>query len=139
MRQKYRICEVVFILLFGFLLSAAGDLPSVSAAKLLMNKKAFHGRVISVDGLVRFDRLSQRGFLYQNLRDMGNRDYRRTIFLELGNENFSSLKIPDGTHVVVTGYLSKELRGPLGVYAGHIIVDRIQVLTEKSRNSKAGN
>ena len=84
--------------------------------------------MISVEGFVRFDRLSQRGFLNKNLADMRNRNYRETVFLELGNENYSSLKIQDGTYVLVTGYLSKELRGPLGVYAGHIIVDRIQPL-----------
>jgi len=73
-------------------------------------------------------RLSQRGFLYRDLSDMRRRNYRNTVFLELGNEGYSSLKIPDGSYVVATGYLSKDLRGPLGVYPAHIIVDRVKVI-----------
>jgi len=136
MRQWHRICELVFILVVLFSLRAAAGLQRVSATELLSNKKAFHGRVISVEGFVRFDRLSQRGFLNKDLLDMHNRNYRQTIFLELGNENYTSMKIPDGTYALVTGYLSKELRGPLGVYAGHIIVDRIQPLTRRPRATR---
>jgi hypothetical protein len=135
MKQRGRICEVAFILVVLFSLRAAAGLQRVSAAELLSNKKAFHGRVISVEGFVRFDRLSQRGFLNKDLLDMRNRNYQQTIFLELGNENYTSMKIPDRTYVLVTGYLSKELRGPLGVYAGHIIVDRIQPLTTSRRRA----
>jgi hypothetical protein len=90
------------------------------------------GHVVSVEGFVRFDRLSQRGFLYRDLRDMRCRNYRKTIFLELGNEGYSSLKIPDGSYVLATGYLSGELRGPLGVYPAHIIVDRVKVLRKNT-------
>jgi hypothetical protein len=97
----------------------------------VLRKPPLKGHVISVKGFVRFDRLSQRGFLYRDLSDMRQRDYRKTIFLELGNEGFSSLRIPDGSYVVATGYLSKQLRGPLGVYPAHIIVDRVTVLRKK--------
>ena len=133
--MKHRNCIVatIFILLMLSSLSTVAGLQRISCGQLLANKKAFHGRVISVDGFVRFDRLSERGFLNKNLADMHNRNYRQTIFLELGNENYSSMKIPDGTHVVVTGYLSKELRGPLGVYAGHIIVDQMRPLTARGK------
>jgi hypothetical protein len=94
----------------------------------VLRKPRLKGHVISVEGFVRFDRLSQRGFLYRDLSDMRHRNYRKTIFLELGNEDFSSLRIPDGSYVVATGYLSKDLRGPLGVYPAHMIVDRVKVL-----------
>jgi hypothetical protein len=103
-----------------------------TADEVLRQKAHLHGRVITVEGFVRFDRLSQRGFLYRDLSDMRRRNYRQTIFLELGNEGFSSLKIPDGSYVVATGYLSKELRGPLGVYPAHIIVDRVKVLRKNT-------
>jgi hypothetical protein len=42
------------------------------------------------------------------------------------------LKIPDGSYVVTTGYLSKDARGPLGVYPAHIIVDRVKVLRKNT-------
>jgi hypothetical protein len=100
----------------------------ISAEELLRHTQSLRGKVISVEGFVRFDRLSQRGFLYRNMRELRRRDYHKTIFLELGNENYVSLKIPDGPRVVVTGFLSPDLRGPLGVYPAHIIVDKIQVL-----------
>lgn len=136
MRQRHRICALVFILVVLFSCRAAAGLQRLSATELLSNKKAFHGKVISVEGFVRFDRLSQRGFLNKDLLDMRNRNYRQTVFLELGNENYTSMKIPDESYALVTGYLSKELRGPLGVYAGHIIVDRMQPLTRRSRSTK---
>ena len=98
----------------------------------VLRTQRLKGHVISVEGFVRFDRLSQRGFLYRDLSDMRRRNYRKTIFLELGNEGYSSLKIPDGSYVVATGYLSKELRGPLGVYPAHIIVDRVRVLRKNT-------
>jgi hypothetical protein len=59
---------------------------------------------------------------------MRHLNYRKTVFLELGNEGYTSLRIPDGSYVVAAGYLSAELRGPLGVYPAHIIVDRVKVL-----------
>jgi hypothetical protein len=135
MRQGHRISGLVIVLLLLFALRAVASSQRVSATDLLSNKSAFDGKVISVDGFVRFDRRSQRGFLNKNLLDMRIRNYRQTIFLELGNENYASMKIPDGTYVLVTGYLSRELRGPLGVYAGHIIVDRIQPLRTSQRRS----
>lgn len=135
MRQGHRIFGLMIVLLLAFSLRAAAGLERVSATELLANKKSFDGKVISVDGFVRFDRRSQRGFLNKSLLDLRNRNFRQTLFLELGNENYTSMKIPDGTQVCVTGYLSKELRGPLGVYAGHIIVDRIQPLTTNRRRS----
>jgi uncharacterized protein (DUF58 family) len=107
--------------------------PRVTVKQVLSSKRTLEDKVIAVEGFVRFDRLSQRGFLYKDLADLKNRNYRQTVFLELGNENYSSLKIPDGSYVVVLGYLSAELRGPLGVYAGHIIVDRIQILRESQK------
>ncbi len=97
----------------------------VTAGELLAHKQALHGNIVLVEGLVRFDRPSQRGFLYQTPKDLRNRNFRKTIFLELGNENYSSMKISDGSYVLVRGYLSKDLRGPLGVYPAHIIVDRM--------------
>lgn len=103
----------------------------ISSEKLLQHTKPLRGKVISVEGFVRFDRLSQRGFLYRNMRELRKRDYHKTIFLELGNENYVSLKIRDGTRVVVAGFLSPDLRGPLGVYPAHIIVDKIQVARKR--------
>lgn len=88
----------------------------------------FAGGQVVVQGFARFDRLSRRGFLYGSVKEMIARNYKRTIFLELGNENYTSLEIPDGTYVLVVGYLSPDLHGPLGVYPGHIIVDKIQRL-----------
>lgn len=131
MNSRCQSLTLSVVLLMSSMLTVTASLPRVSAGFLLSNKGALEGKIISVEGFVRFDRLSQRGFLNRNLADMRNRNYRETIFLELGNENYSSLKIQDGTYVLVTGYLSEELRGPLGVYAGHIIVDRIQPLREK--------
>jgi hypothetical protein len=107
--------------------------PRVTVKQILSSKRTLEDKVISVEGFVRFDRLSQRGFLYKDLADLKKRNYRQTVFLELGNENYASLKIPDGSYVLATGYLSAELRGPLGVYAGHIIIDRIQILHENQK------
>ena len=122
-----RMFRLITALLFLFAVQAVAGMQRISTTHLLLHKKAFDGNVIAVEGFVRFDRRSQRGFLYSNLKDMRNRNYPKTVFLELGNENYSSMKIRDGSYVLVTGYLSKELRGPLGVYAGHIIVDRIEI------------
>ena len=116
---------------FLLMLSVASATDAHTADEVLRTPR-LKGHVISVEGFVRFDRLSQRGFLYRDLSDMRHRDYQKTIFLELGNEGFSSLKIPDGSYVVATGYLSKELRGPLGVYPAHIIVDRVKVLRKNT-------
>lgn len=140
MRPSHRISGVVIVLFLLFSFRAAAGLQRVTATQFLSNKKGFDGKVISVEGFVRFDRSSQRGFLNKNLFDMRNRNYRQTIFLELGNENYTSMKIRDGTYVLVTGYLSRELRGPLGVYAAHIIVDRIQPLrtSDRKRESTEG-
>jgi hypothetical protein len=103
--------------------------PSVvQAEQVLAHKKTFAGRIISVKGFVKFDRPSEQGFLYSTIKDLQSQNYRRAIFLELGNEGFASLRIPDGRSAIVTGYLSKGLRGPLGAYPAHIIVDRIKVL-----------
>jgi hypothetical protein len=113
------------------MLSVASATDAHTADEVLRTPR-LKGHVISVEGFVRFDRLSQRGFLYRDLSDMRHRNYRKTIFLELGNEGYSSLKIPDGSYVVATGYLSKELRGPLGVYPAHIIVDSVKVLRKTS-------
>ena len=110
------------------LLIGVGSTAEAYTADDVLHQPRLKGHVISVEGFVRFDRLSQRGFLYRDLSDLRHRNYRKTIFLELGNERYSSLKIPDGSYVVATGYLSKNLRGPLGVYPGHIIVDRVKVL-----------
>ena len=106
---------------------------TITAAQLLRHKKTFEGKIVAVEGIVRFDRLSQRGFLYSDLRDLRRREYKKTIFLELGNEEYSSLKIPDRTWVVVTGFLSPEEHGPLGVYPAHIIVDEVRVEQRSSR------
>jgi|GEM_PF-4425083 len=113
------------------MLSVATATDAHTADEVLRTPR-LKGHVISVEGFVRFDRLSQRGFLYRDLNDMRHRNYQKTIFLELGNEGYSSLKIPDGSYVVATGYLSKELRGPLGVYPAHIIVDRVKVLRKNT-------
>ena len=129
MIQRSYAISILWLMLVG-LARAASD--THTAEDVLQHKARLHGRVVSVEGFVRFDRLSQRGFLYRNLSDMRRRNFRKTIFLELGNERFSSLKIPDGSHVVATGYLSKDLRGPLGVYPAHIIVDRVKVLRKNS-------
>jgi hypothetical protein len=121
---------IIALMLIGIPLARAH-----TADEVLRYKTRLHGHVISVEGFVRFDHLSQRGFLYRNLIDMRRRNYRKTIFLELGNERFSSLRIPDGSYVVATGYLSEKLRGPLGVYPAHIIVDRVKVLRKKTAAS----
>ena len=113
------------------MLSVASATDTHTADEVLRTPR-LKGHVISVEGFVRFDRLSQRGFLYRDLSDMRHRNYQKTIFLELGNEGYSSLKIPDGSYVVATGYLSKDLRGPLGVYPAHIIVDRVKVLRKNT-------
>jgi hypothetical protein len=123
MTKRY-YASVAFLLMLISVTRAA----STHRADDILREPRLKGHVVSVEGFVRFDRVSQRGFLYRDLGDMQRRDYRKTIFLELGNEGFASLKIPDGSYVAATGYLSKELRGPLGVYAAHIIVDRVKVL-----------
>jgi hypothetical protein len=128
MKGSPLIVQLVIAILVSLSFPAVAGPRNVTATELLANKKALDGKVISVDGFVRFDRDSQRGFLNKSLSDQRNRNYRQTIFLELGNDNYTSMKILDGSRARVTGYLSKELRGPLGVYAGHIIVDRIQPL-----------
>ena len=135
MKQGFRISGLVIVILLLLSLQAVAGLQRLSATQLLSDKEAFDGKRVSVDGFVRFDRGSQRGFLNKNLLDMRNRNYRQTIFLELGNENYTSMKIPDGSYARVTGYLSKKLRGPLGVYAGHIIVDQIRPLRRPYRRS----
>jgi len=127
MAQRFYTTAASLLMLVGF--ASAAD---AHTADEVLRKPHLKGHVISVEGIVRFDRLSQRGFLYRDLSDMRHRDYRKTIFLELGNEGFASLKIPDGSYVVATGYLSKDLRGPLGVYPAHIIVDRVKVLRKTS-------
>ena len=127
MTQRYSTIAACLLLL----MSVAPATNAYTADEVL-RKPRLKGHVISVEGFVRFDRLSQRGFLYRDLSDMRHRKYQTTIFLELGNEDFSSLKIPDGSYVVATGYLSKDLRGPLGVYPAHIIVDRMKVLRKTS-------
>jgi hypothetical protein len=124
-----RFCTTAASLLMLISVASAADAHTADA---VLRKPRLKGHVISVEGFVRFDRLSLRGFLYRDLKDMRHRNYRKTIFLELGNEDFSSLKIPDGSYVVATGYLSKALRGPLGVYPAHIIVDRVKVLRKNS-------
>jgi hypothetical protein len=113
---------------FLLMLICVGRAASTHRADDILREPRLKGQVVSVEGFVRFDRVSQRGFLYRDLDDLQRRNYRKTIFLELGNEGFASLKIPDGSYVVATGYLSKELRGPLGVYPAHIIVDHVKVL-----------
>ena len=119
--------SVAFLLMLICVTRAA----STHRADDILRNPRLKGHVVSVEGFVRFDRASQRGFLYRDLAGMQRRNYRKTIFLELGNEDFASLKIPDGSYVVATGYLSKELRGPLGVYPAHIIVDRIKVIRKE--------
>jgi len=114
------------------MLISVASAADTHTADEIWRKPHLKGHVISVEGVVRFDRPSQRGFLYRDLSDMRHRTYRRTIFLELGNEGFSSLTIPDGSYVLATGYLSKDLRGPLGVYPAHIIVDRVKVLRKNT-------
>ena len=116
--------SAVFLLMLITVTQAA----STHRADDILREPRLKGHVVSVEGFVRFDRVSQRGFLYRDLTDMQRRNYRNTIFLELGNEGFASLKIPDGSYVIATGYLSKDLRGPLGVYPAHIIVDRVKVI-----------
>jgi hypothetical protein len=123
MAQRFYTIATSLLILIG--VASAAD---AHTADEVLRKPRLKGHVISVEGFVRFDRLSQGGFLYRDLSDMRHRNYRKAIFLELGNEGFSSLKIPDGSYVVATGYLSKDLRGPLGVYPAHIIVDRMKVL-----------
>ena len=130
MARRFYTTAASVLILIGVASAAAAH-----TADEVLRKPRLKGHVISVEGFARFDRLSQRGFLYRDLSDMRHRNYRKTIFLELGNEGFSSLKIPDGSYVVATGYLSKDLRGPLGVYPAHIIVDRVKVLR---RNSVVG-
>jgi hypothetical protein len=127
MARRYYAIGASLLMLIG--VASAAD---AHTADEVLRKPRLKGRVISVVGFVRFDRLSQRGFLYRNLNDMRRRNFRKTIFLELGNEGFSSLQIPDGSFVVTTGYLSKDLRGPLGVYPAHIIVDRVKVLRKNT-------
>jgi len=129
MNFRYHFLALATLLSISSALPLSAAVPRVTARQLLSNKRALEGKIISAEGFVRFDRRSQRGFLYKDLADMRNRNYRQTVFLELGNENYSSMKIRDGSYVLVTGYLSGELRGPLGVYAGHIIVDRMQILS----------
>jgi hypothetical protein len=119
------------VILISLAVPVSAAVPRVTVKQLLSGKRALENRIISVEGFVRFDRVSQRGFLYKNLSDLKTRNYRQTVFLELGNENYASLKVPDASYVLVTGYLSGELRGPLGVYAGHIIVDRIQIARKR--------
>ena len=127
MAQRFPTTVASLLLLIG--VARAAD---AHTAEEVLRKPRLKGHVVSVEGFVRFDRLSQRGFLYRDLNDMRRRNFRKTIFLELGNEGYSSLKIPDGSYVVATGYLSKELRGPLGVYPAHIIVDRVKVLRKNT-------
>jgi hypothetical protein len=127
MAQRFYTTAASLLMLIG-----VGSAADAHTADEVLRKPLLKGHVVSVEGFVRFDRLSQRGFLYRDLSDMRRRNYRKTIFLELGNEGFSSLKIPDGSYVVATGYLSKELRGPLGVYPAHIIVDRVKVLRKNT-------
>lgn len=127
MARRFYITAASLLMLIG--VASAAD---AHTADEVLRKPRLKGHVISVEGFVRFDRLSQRGFLYRDLSDMRHRNYRKTIFLELGNEDFSSSKIPDGSYVVATGYLSKDLHGPLGVYPAHIIVDRVKVLQKAS-------
>lgn len=133
--MKLSSCQfLTSVILISLAVPVTAAVPRVTVKQLLSSKGTLENRIISVEGFVRFDRLSQRGFLYKNLSDLKARNYRQTVFLELGNENYVSLKVPDASYVLVTGYLSAELRGPLGVYAGHIIVDRIQI--ERKRGEK---
>jgi hypothetical protein len=127
MAQRYYAITASLLMLIG--VASAAD---AYTADEVLRKPRLKGHVISVQGFVRFDRLSQRGFLYRDLSDMRHRNYRKTIFLELGNESFSSLKIPDGSYVVATGYLAEDLHGPLGVYPAHIIVDRVKMLRKNT-------
>src|SRR2546423_12595575 len=130
--MKISCCQfLTCIVLISLVVPVSAAAPRVTVKQLLSSKGALENRIISVEGFVRFDRVSQRGFLYKNLSDLKGRNYRQTVFLELGNENYASLKLPDLSYVLVTGYLSAELRGPLGVYAGHIIVDRIQIARKR--------
>lgn len=112
---------------------AGSQLKTRTSAEVLRDKQALQGHDVAIEGFVRFDRLSRRGFLYGNLNDLRTLNYKKTIFLELGNEKFSSLKIPDEKVVIVRGYLSESLRGPLGVYPAHVIVDRIELRDSKSK------
>lgn len=129
--RPLRIGSTALAILTAAALCGGATRSIISSEELLQHTKALRGRVISVEGYVRFDRLSQRGFLYGNRQELRKRNYHKTIFLELGNEDYVSLKIADGTRVVVTGFLSPDLRGPLGVYPAHIIVDRVDVLRKR--------
>jgi hypothetical protein len=97
----------------------------VTVNQILEQKKRFEDKELEMTGYVRLDRLSRRGFLYNSLADMNRRDYTRTIFLQLGAEKFTSLTIPDGSRVVILGYVDPKLHGPLGVYPAHVYVLRM--------------
>lgn len=127
--MKYRVSIINFAAVAMILLSSAccAAHTMTTAGQLLREKKALQGKIVAVEGIVRFDRLSQRGFLYSDLADLRSREYHKTIFLELGNEGYSSLRVPDRSWVLVTGYLSPEEHGPLGVYPAHIVVNDIRV------------
>ena len=119
------ILLVAISLLSGPFARCESDRPAKTVDQVIRQRNTLGGTDIAIKGFVRFDRLSRRGFLYRNLYDLRQQNYKKTIFLQLGAEKYSSLRIPDRQFVVVNGYLAEELRGPLGVYPAHVIVQRI--------------
>jgi hypothetical protein len=133
MKPLLVICISIVALGFTSNILAGSRLTVRTTSDLLREKRTLQGHEVAIVGFVRFDRLSRRGFLYGSLKDLRERNFRKTIFLKLGNEKFSSLQIPDEKYVIALGYLSEELRGPLGVYAAHVIVHRIELQNPKSK------
>jgi hypothetical protein len=120
----------------GALAADATKLPPLkTATEILANKQTLQGKDYRILGYIRFDRPSRRAFLHRNLRELHKRDYKKTIFLGLRAKDFANRNINDGEHVMVTGYLATSMRGPLGVYPAHVIVDKIAVDPKRISNA----
>jgi hypothetical protein len=126
-RQRLGVLFMLVSVCFGCvpITYSRPNLPLKTVDEILRHKEALDGRDYRIAGFVRFDRISKRGFLYRNLPELRKMDYKKTIFLGLRFEDFGNLKIRDEQFVIVTGYLTEDMHGPLGAYPAHVIVDRI--------------
>ncbi|MEY2564372.1 MAG: hypothetical protein QOH88_2565 [Verrucomicrobiota bacterium] len=99
-----------------------------TVAQVISQFPHFRGHDIAIEGYARFDRLSRQALLYDTLASFRKRDYRRAIFLGFPLPTFDRFVLPDGTYALVSGYLSEDSHGSLGVYPGHLYADRITPL-----------
>lgn len=115
----------VVIMTASTLFAAEPVTTPVGFGEVIRADSPLRGKEVCIVGNVRFDRRSRRGFLYADENELRVRDYRRTVFLQLPDGDVKSFRIRDGTRVVVTGFFTESMHGPLGVYPVHVLVKNI--------------